>query len=79
MFGWFKPDSNLYAFHPEVRKFMFARDKGICQCPDCIGNYTIGMPRNYTAGWHGQMAHYPAKHKRGVDNDPSNGRMLCTH
>lgn len=67
------------AFTISAKHEMFKRDKGVCQCPDCIGYYIEGYPRSTASGWHGQLAHYPEYHQRDEDDNTEHGRFLCTH
>lgn len=57
------------AFAPWIRKEIFRRDKGVCQC---------GCGRSFDSGFMVQAAHFPDLHQYQQDRNPNNGRILST-
>lgn len=64
------------AFAPEIRRRIFVRDKGVCQCGNCLGNYLFGQPLSFELGFNMNAAHYPDMHQPREDFDMNHGRLL---
>lgn len=56
------------AFTYDAKKRILKRDQFTCQ--------TCGKSRSQ--GWNLQAAHWPELHQKAEDNNPANGRALCT-
>lgn len=65
------------AFIPNIRKEIFKRDHGECQCPDCIGIEMFGESFKWDRGFNVNAAHFPEQHQRGEDSNMTHGRILC--
>ena len=64
-------------FHERVGKEIFKRDQGECQGVNCICTYLYGERASWWTGFALHAAHYPDKHRKGLDFSMDNGRMLC--
>lgn len=64
------------AFAPGIRREIFKRDHGECQCDYCIGNLIIGEALKWDLGFNVNAAHYPELHGKDGDTNMSNGRIL---
>lgn len=66
------------AFSTAARKEIGRRDKWECQADYCFWERVNGKPARFQDGYMVEAAHYPYKHNGHVDEDPTNGRILCT-
>lgn len=64
------------AFAPQIRREIFKRDHGVCQCDACIGEYILGEPLKWDRGFNVNAAHFPDLHGKDNDTNMSNGRIL---
>lgn len=64
------------AFAKDIRTYIFKRDRGECQCGDCIGFQIIGKPLSFRDGFNMNCAHYPDMHQPREDVNPDNGRLI---
>lgn len=66
----------IAAFAPQIRREIFKRDHGVCQCDECIGSFIVGEPFRWDLGFNVNAAHYPELHQVKEDFDMGNGRIL---
>ena len=66
------------AFSTGVRKEIGKRDHWQCQADICFWERVTGKPARFQDGFMVEAAHYPHKHNGHVDEDSTNGRILCT-
>jgi len=64
------------AFAPHIRKEIFKRDHGVCQCESCLGVFIIGEPFKWDLGFNVNASHYPELHQKEEDFNMDNGRIL---